>query len=594
VECHRIADQIVGPYVRVGTTRNHRFAVYRLNGSNERGSPPKPAAPGKTYPSPEAAAEALAQSVGGTVAAIWRWADDYYRARIALPNGAKSYRPVVRRGSGWTCGVPAKPWQLYCPGELPPSGLVYIVEGEKACDAGWSIGLPCVTSGGSTSASDVDWSVLAGRDTVILPDNDPPGRAYARAVVEALAKLNPPPRVRVVELPGLLEHGDLHDFVGLRDSRTAEEIRSEIESLVEATKPIPTGPDTSTLPPAVDAGDFLAEPLQMADPIVHGLLRRGEIATLTSHSKSRKSWSALQLCVAVATGSRWFDLQCHAGRALLIDCELQRPTLHARLRAVLEAAGLDRAAVKGRLSIACWRGRTVSVPTLSLFLNSIEAGQFDLIVLDPAFKLYPVDFDENSNADMGRFYNDFIGLAERAGAALLLCHHTPKGDTSSRTTIDLGAGAGAAGRAVDVAIALRAHEESQPGAPVVVRETISRSFPDLEPAVFRWVYPTWVLAPDLDPTRLATGRRPKPKTEPVETPPPEPAWTPERFVNIFVTTSPASRGTIIERAAAAGVSVSRARRLLEAAESAGLVCRHRAGPREPVRFSTAPVGELTL
>jgi hypothetical protein len=48
---------------------------------------------------------------------------------------------------------------------------------------------------------------------VILPDHDGPGQAYADDVVELLGKLNPPATVKIVQLPGLVEHEDIVDWL---------------------------------------------------------------------------------------------------------------------------------------------------------------------------------------------------------------------------------------------------------------------------------------------------------------------------------------------------------------------------------------------
>ena len=53
---------------------------------------------------------------------------------------------------------------------------------------------------GAQSPSKSDWSPLAGKDVVILPDHDGPGEKYAKAVVRILAQQNPRPRVKIIPL----------------------------------------------------------------------------------------------------------------------------------------------------------------------------------------------------------------------------------------------------------------------------------------------------------------------------------------------------------------------------------------------------------
>jgi putative DNA primase/helicase len=236
-ECHRVNDVSVNGYVRIAQTPAG-FAVYRR--PEDRPSPkcrvsattPKRR---RIYDCPEAAAESLARWKGGSVERVYRWSDDWCRGRIRQPNG-KTFCEITRDGAGWVLRGPPKPRLLYRIGELPSVGIIVVCEGEKPCDAGWSIGLPCVTSGASDSARSADWTKLDGREVAILPDHDEPGARYADDVARQLKALDPAAIVRIVELPGLDAAEDLHDFINEhRDSRTADEIKAEIMALIAST-----------------------------------------------------------------------------------------------------------------------------------------------------------------------------------------------------------------------------------------------------------------------------------------------------------------------------------------------------------------------
>ena len=167
--------------------------------------------------------------------------------RWNTPSG-KDVRPVARSGTGWVIGAMKKPRPLYRLPELADAQRVYVVEGEKCADALAQLGVVTTTSaGGCNAARLADWAPLAGRDIVIFPDNDDAGRKYARDILGCLARLQPRSTVRVVELPGLPDGGDVFDFIEWRDSRTSEEIRAEIESLIAAA-------------PVVDLADEVPRP----------------------------------------------------------------------------------------------------------------------------------------------------------------------------------------------------------------------------------------------------------------------------------------------------------------------------------------------
>jgi predicted transcriptional regulator len=130
---------------------------------------------------------------------------------------------------------------------------VYVVEGEKCCEAMRErLGLFAITSsGGSKAASKSDWRPLAGRDVVILPDNDDAGREYAAEVAAILHELDPPATVRVVELDGLEHKGDVADWsLGCETDDARQALREKIERLADETEPLKPKAATASTTPA--------------------------------------------------------------------------------------------------------------------------------------------------------------------------------------------------------------------------------------------------------------------------------------------------------------------------------------------------------
>jgi len=141
--------------------------------------------------------------------------------RWDFPDGNKTVMPFARTRDGrWRIGAMDAPRPLYrlpyirALGEGDP---VAICEGEKCADSLVTVGMESSTSaGGASAAHKTDWSPLAGRDVAIFPDNDTDGRKYARTVAGILQALAPPARVKIVELPGLADKGDIADFITTR------------------------------------------------------------------------------------------------------------------------------------------------------------------------------------------------------------------------------------------------------------------------------------------------------------------------------------------------------------------------------------------
>jgi putative DNA primase/helicase len=152
----------------------------------------------------------------------------------------KTYRPIRPAAGGFEIGDPSGLLPLYRTRSLPVDGPVYVVEGEKAADAGAQIGVPTTTSAhGANSAAKSDWSALRGRDVRILPDNDHNGQRYAQQVAAICHRLLPCATVRIVALPDLPSCGDIDDFVEVRRAagKSNDEIRAEIVALADASAP---------------------------------------------------------------------------------------------------------------------------------------------------------------------------------------------------------------------------------------------------------------------------------------------------------------------------------------------------------------------
>jgi hypothetical protein len=199
----------------------------------------------RTYQTAEAAIEALERK-RGKPSALWTY-HDAQDAPVGVivrwdKAGEKEIRPVARHGDEWVIGGMPEPRPLYCLPELESANRVFITEGEKAADAARRIGLIVTTSShGSQSPDKTDWTPLAGKECVILPDQDEAGGEYAYAVSAILAKLMPPAVVKVVELPELPNQGDIADWVEAQPDVGAHELRLQVEALADQADVIQSG-----------------------------------------------------------------------------------------------------------------------------------------------------------------------------------------------------------------------------------------------------------------------------------------------------------------------------------------------------------------
>ena len=89
---------------------------------------------------------------------------------------------------------------------------VYIVEGEKDADRLASLGLVATcNAGGAGKWRDTHAEHLKDRTAIVIPDNDDAGRDHAQKVAKTLKGIAA--QVRILELPGLAEKGDVSDWL---------------------------------------------------------------------------------------------------------------------------------------------------------------------------------------------------------------------------------------------------------------------------------------------------------------------------------------------------------------------------------------------
>lgn len=239
--------------------------------------------------------------------------------------------------------------------------------------------------------------------------------------------------------------------------------------------------------------------------MIHRLLRRGEVAAVIAPPKCRKSFLIADLAIAGASGRDWFgQYRVQQGRVLLVDNELSPNEIADRTRAILGDYGVSMEDIGDRLDVLCLRDSDADIDEVVRQLQALDQ-PYDLIIFDALYMFLTEGMDENSNADMTCLLRKFRRLASRTGAAVVLVHHTSKGVQAGKEAIDLGAGAGALGRAVDCNIAIFRHEED---GCFVMKFNVRSSEPRGDLGI-AWNYPTFRTAQGIDLEELYTGKKAK-------------------------------------------------------------------------------------
>ena len=162
----------------------------------------------------------------------------------------------------------------------------------------------------------------------------------------------------------------------------------------------------------VGFGDFSTKPPKLREPIIEGLLRRGETANIIASTKVGKSWMAADLGMAVATGTKWLkQLNTEAGKVVYIKLELHPETFAGRLRRIAEFREYDIEGLNSSFYAICLRGTGKTIFSLGSIVDALPS-DVSVIVLDAWYRLLPSGMSKNDNAAMVGLYNHLDAYAK--------------------------------------------------------------------------------------------------------------------------------------------------------------------------------------
>lgn len=243
------------------------------------------------------------------------------------------------------------------------------------------------------------------------------------------------------------------------DGRSVKEQRSDyvamtVRKAYERYRPPPAHPLE-----ILSLRDVLGKWPERKPYVVENFCREGEVAAIIAPSKSRKSWVVADLAVCVASGLMWLDkFPCREGRVLMVDNELQPGDLAQRINSICQGRGFSPLDIAERIDVVTLRESEMELPDIMEQLNGTD---YVLTIWDALYMMFLDKMQENSNSDMSRLLRMFRRFATRTNAATLFVHHTAKGESGGKKSIDLGAGAGVIGRAPDVHMTMVADEEHE-------------------------------------------------------------------------------------------------------------------------------------
>ena len=343
--------------------------------------------------------------------------------------------------------------------------IIYLAEGEKAVDALMSLGVAATTShSGAGNWPPENTEYFAGANVCIIPDNDLTGWRYAQRAAAAILPVAK--AVKVIDL-GLQGQGDdAFEFIEAGGGR------AELAALVKAAPKI-NSEDDVTIPerlqavqqtapsdvpsPQATAEDIAKEfapdpkPQEVQPPpkplktikieswdeiqdepvewLIEGVIPVGSFTALYGPPGSFKSFIALDIAEAIATGRSWMGRTVKKSGAVLYLAGEGFGGIGARIKACKMHHQTEDGApiyiVRHQLNLRS-SAEDFNALMMAVVMLVEETGmEFSLAIVDTLARAFGGG-NENSSEDMGAFITAMGKVQEFLNCALMVLHHSGK------------------------------------------------------------------------------------------------------------------------------------------------------------------------
>lgn len=360
----------------------------------------------------------------------------------------KSFRLRAPNGKGsWTWSIKNAPRVLYNLPALATAHEVLVVEGEKDVESLKQLGFVATTNDNGAGKWDDSYTeALVGKEVVIMPDNDGPGREHAKLVAEKLRGRGI--SVKILELPDLPEGGDVSDWIeAIGDTEAAAERLSvyiENADLYEPPKPY------------FSLNELLSMRFEDKRPIIaDGFLPAVGSMLLSGLSGSGKSLLILEWCLLLSMGRDILDMEVPTARRVLVfSAEGDLENLKYRMNQIMQG---HRITTQPNNLIFAKMDRRFDVEKHAEDIRKmIREVKAEVFILDPLSSFH-TKMENDNMAMRGVMDTIRLEIAQQTGSAAIVVHHFGKGRDQSGNLIETSRGAQAIQDAIDTEIHLVRH-----------------------------------------------------------------------------------------------------------------------------------------
>ena len=346
------------------------------------------------------------------------------KVKYRKADGSKFCSWLHNEGSSWKKGRnDIAPGLYQSHSDLPE--IFFLVEGEKDVDNLKKAGMVAVSlpDGAKSKWEDSYNAAFEGKQVVILPDNDEPGKKYAKMCAEKLHSVAAAVWILDLsavwpEIPGKADISDMMQHFG-----AASAISMVLDLLKKSNQWEPDQEAKADKPclEIISARDLQLASIPPIQFLVAGLLPEGT-SLVCAASKIGKSWMVLDMGLSIASGEKFLGRDTHQCGVLYLALEDSIGRLQNRMNKILRGA-----------------------PAPSQFYFSTEApnlddGLLDLLgdILDkqPEIKLVIIDTLQKIRGRAlpreGAYEMDYRHMAavktytDKRGVSVLFVHHIRK------------------------------------------------------------------------------------------------------------------------------------------------------------------------
>ena len=297
---------------------------------------------------------------------------------------------------------------------------ILISEGEKATLGAKKIYQgDCATwHGGVNSWKKADWSPIYGRDVWIWPDNDDAGFKCANEIAEMLVANKC--TVRVATPPTYFEpKDDLWDASQRNDFESSEDLEKYMQNFAQI-KPKKPSLYFQTV-------DEIMSNIGEPDWLIDKCIERGTVTSIFGAAKSGKSFIAIDMACAVASGRTFYGYKTKPATVLYLAGE-GFTGVGRRIKSHEQHYDYS---LKNKPLLVSNRGTRIGdnedFKNLQMVCRAIqeEHGSIGMIIVDTLARNYGLN--ENSTEDMNKFIQHIDDLKEEFNASIIIVHHTGHG-----------------------------------------------------------------------------------------------------------------------------------------------------------------------